>query len=71
MTDPVKTPVLLAIQFALIGVDNKLLNPPKLSCLLSLFTSTICVVLSCFILLANLFTLLVKFDDQYPNEWND
>ena len=60
-----------AIRYALIGVYDKLLNPPKLLCPLSLlFTSITCVLLSCFILLADSFTL-VKIDDRYPDEWND
>jgi len=37
----------------LIGVYDKLLDPPKLPHLLSLFTSVASVVLSCFILLAD------------------
>ena len=40
-----------AVQYALIGVYDKLLHPQKLPCLLYLFTRIICVVLSCFILL--------------------
>ena len=59
-----------AVWYALISVYDKSLNPPKLPCLLSIFTSIICVVLSCFILLADSFAL-VKIDDQYPDEWND
>ena len=58
-----------AVRYALIGVYDKL-NPSKLPCLLSFSTSIICVVLSCFILLADSFTL-VKIDDRYPDEWND
>ena len=59
-----------AVQYALIGVYDKLLHPWKLPCLLYLFTRIICVVLSCFILLADSFTM-VKIDDRYPDEWND
>ena len=59
-----------AVRYALIGVYDKLLNPSKLPCLLSFFTSIICVVLSCFILLTDSCTL-VKIDDRYPDEWND
>ena len=59
-----------AVQYALIGVYDKLLIPSKLPCLLLLFTSIICEVLSCFILLADLFTM-IKIDDWYPDEWND
>ena len=41
-----------AVQYALIGVYGKLLNPPKIPCALSIFTTNIvCVVLSCFVLL--------------------
>ena len=59
-----------AVQYVLIGVYyNKLLNPQKLPCLFYLFTSISCVVLSCFNLLADFFTM-VKIDDRYP-EWND
>ena len=58
-----------AIRYALIGVYDKL-NPSKLPCLLSFFPSIICVVLSCFILLADSFTM-VKIDDRYPDEWNE
>ena len=59
-----------AVQYALIGVYDKLLHSRKLPCLLYLFTSIICVVLSCFILLADFFAM-VKIDDRYPDEWND
>ena len=59
-----------AVPYALIGVYDKLLNPPKLACLLPLFTSIICVVLSSFILLADSFTM-VKIVDRYPDEWFD
>ena len=59
-----------AVQYALIGVSDKLLHPQKLPCLLHLFTRIICAVLSCFILLADFFTM-VKIDDRYPDEWND
>ena len=58
------------VQYALIDVYDKLLNPSKLPCLLLFFTSIICVVLSCFILIADSFTM-VKIDDRYPDEWND
>ena len=59
-----------AVQFALIGVYDKLLHPSKSPCLLSFFTSIISVALSCFILLAESFTM-VKIDDRYPDEWNE
>ena len=59
-----------AIRHALTGVYDKQLHPRKLPCLLYLFTRIICVVLSCFILLADSFTM-VKVDDRYPDEWND
>ena len=59
-----------AVWYALIGVYDKLLNPLKIPCLLSLFTSIISAALSCFILLADSFTM-VKIDDRYPDEWND
>jgi hypothetical protein len=59
-----------AVQYALIGVYNKLLNPSKLPWLLSFFTSIISVALPCFILLADSFTM-VKIDDRFPDEWND
>ena len=59
-----------AVQYALIGVYDKLLNPSTIPCLLLFFNSIICVVLSCFILLADSFTM-VKIDDRYPDEWND
>ena len=58
------------VQYALIDVYNKLLNPSKLPCLLSFVTSIIYVALSCSILLADSFTM-VKIDDRYPDEWND
>ena len=60
----------IAVQHALIGVYDKLLHPPRVSCLLPIFTRIVCVVLSCFILLADSFTL-VKFDDRYSDKWND
>ena len=60
----------IAVQHALIGVYDKLLHPPNVSCLLPTFTRIVCVVLSCSILLADSFTL-VKIDDRYPDEWND
>ena len=47
----------IAVRYALIGVYDKLLDPPKLPHLLSLFTSVASVVLSCFILLADSFPL--------------
>ena len=59
-----------AVQYALIGIHDKLLHPRKLPCLLHLFTRIICVVLPCFVLLADSFTM-VKVDDRYPDEWND
>ena len=59
-----------AVQYALIGVYDKLLNPSQLPCLLSFVTSIICVILSCFILLADSFTM-AKIDDRYPDEWFD
>ena len=59
-----------AVQYALIGVYDKLLNPSKLPCLLSFFTPIIRVVFSCFILLADFFPMF-KIDDRYPDEWND
>ena len=59
-----------AVRYALIAVYDKLLNPPKLPCLWSLFTSITCILLSCFILLADSFAL-VKIDDRYPDEWFD
>ena len=60
----------IAVQHALIGVYDKLLHPPNVSCLLPTFTRIVCVVLSCSILLANFFTM-VKIDDRYPDEWNE
>ena len=60
----------IAVQHALIGVYDKLLHSPNVSCLLPTFTRIVCVVLSCSILLADSFTL-VKIDDRYPDEWND
>ena len=60
----------IAVRYALIGVYDKLLNPSKLPCLLSFFTSIISVALLCFNFLAESFTL-VKIDDRYPDEWND
>ena len=61
-----------AVQYALIGVYDKLLNlnPSKLPCLLSFVTSIIYAALSCSILLAEPFSM-VKIDDRYPDEWND
>ena len=60
----------IAVRYALIGVYDKLLDPSELPCLLSFFTSIISVALSCFILLADSFTM-VKIDDRFPDEWND
>ena len=60
----------IAVRYALIGVYDKLLDPSNLPCLLSFFTSIISVALSCFILLADSFTM-VKIDDRYPDEWNN
>ena len=57
------------VQYALIGVYDKL-NSSKIPSLLLFFTSIICVVLSCFILLADASTM-VKINDRYPDEWND
>ena len=60
-----------AVQYALIGIlYDKLLHPRKLPCLVYLFTSIICVVLSSFILLTDFFTM-VKIHDRYPDEWNE
>ena len=60
----------IAVQHAMIGVYDRLTHPSKISCLLPIFTRIACVVLSCFILLADSFTM-VKIDDRYPDEWND
>jgi hypothetical protein len=60
----------IAVQHALIGVYDKLLHSPTVSYLLPTFPRSVCVVLSCFILLADSFTM-VKIDDRYPDEWND
>ena len=74
--DPLPLPVTnpdiasTAVQYALIGVYDKLLNLFKLPCLLLFFASIICVVLSSFILLTDFFTM-VKIDDRYPDEWNE
>ena len=60
-----------AVQYALIGVYDKMLHHRQSPCLSYLFITRIsCVVLSCFILLADSFTM-VKIDDRYPDEWND
>ena len=59
-----------AVQYALIGVHDKLLNPSKLPRLLSFFTSIITAALSCFNFLAASFAM-VKIDDRFPDEWND
>ena len=59
-----------AVRYALLGVYDKIPNPSKLPCLLSFFTIIICVVLSCFTVLADSFTM-VKIDDRFPDEWND
>ena len=47
-----------ALQYALIGVYDKLLNRPILSCSLYLFTCIVLVALSCFVLLADSFALV-------------
>ena len=60
----------ITVQYALIGVYDKMLHPPKVSCLLPIFTRIVCVILSCFILLADSSTM-VKIDDRFPGEWND
>ena len=60
----------IAVQHAMIGVYDRLFNPTKLPCVSYLFTRIICVVSSCFILLADFFTM-VKIDDRYPDEWNE
>ena len=59
-----------AVHYALLGVYNKLLDPPTFSCLFSTSNGIVCVVMSCSVLLADSFTL-VKIDNQYPDEWND
>ena len=59
-----------AVRYALIGVYDKLLHPPKFPRLLSTFASIVCVVLSGFVILANFF-ILVEIDDRFPDEWND
>ena len=51
-----------AVQYALIGVYDKLRNPSEPPRLLLFFASIICVVLSSFILLTDFFTI-VKIDD--------
>ena len=53
-----------AVQYALVGVYVKLLNPPEQPRLL--FTSLFCLFF-CFVLLADFFNL-VKIDNQYPNK---
>ena len=60
----------IAVHHALIGVYDKLLQPPNVSRLMPIFPRIVCIVLSCFILLADSF-VLVKIDDRYPDEWND
>ena len=56
----------IPVRYALIGVYDKLLNLPKIPCvLLSFFTSILSTALSCFILFADFFTM-VKIDDRYP-----
>ena len=67
----------IVVQYALIGVYNRLLYAFVFPCLLlsTLFiiSSIVCivlVVLSCSLLIADFFTL-IKIDDQYPDEWND
>ena len=59
-----------AVQYALIGVYDKLHNSPKLPCLLPTFNCIACVVLSGFLMLSDSLTL-VKIDDQYFDEWFD
>jgi hypothetical protein len=59
-----------AVQYTLIGVYDKLLNPPKFSQLFLTVTSIVCLVLYCFVFLAASFTM-VKIDDRYPDEWYD
>ena len=60
-----------AIQYALIGVYDKLSNPLNKDTTNSVYiTRNVCVVSSCFVLLADSFTL-VKIDHQYPDEWNN
>ena len=59
-----------AVQCALIGVYDRLLQPPNVSRIVPIFTHIVCAVLSRFILLADSFTL-VKIDDRFPDEWND
>ena len=49
---------------------SAILTTKSLCSSFSFFTRIICVVLSCFILLADSFTM-VKIDDRYPDEWND
>ena len=51
-----RPPYSTAVQYALIGVYNKLLHPPTFSSLISTFISIICVLLSSFVLLADSFT---------------
>ena len=58
-----------AVQYALIGLYDKLIHPRKLPCLLYLFTNIISAALACFNLLVESFAL-VKIDDRYPDEWN-
>ena len=60
----------IAVQYALLGVYDKLFHSPKSPCTLSTFTRIACVVLSCSFLLADSFTM-AKIDDRYPDEWND
>ena len=50
-----------AVQYALIGVYDKLLHPPKFPCLSSTFTSITFVVLFCFLSLAASFTMAKWF----------
>ena len=58
-----------AVQFALIGVYDKLLNPPKIPCVSSLFTSIsiIAVALSCLICLPIRFPWLKLMTDTLMN----
>jgi hypothetical protein len=59
--DPTKHPS-IAVQHALIGVYDRLLHHPKIPYLLPIFTRIVCVVYSCFTLLADSFAV-VKIDD--------
>ena len=55
----------------MIGIYDRLLQPPQVPYPLSIFTHIVCVVLSCFILLADSSFTMVKIDDRYPDDWND